>query len=163
MRSFKTADLCDALAGESEVVQVQFRTFGGRRTFGGGIETIRTFEDVGLVRQCLEQPGHDRVLVVDGGGSTRVALLGDRLSTKAIENGWAGVIVYGALRDAEALATMDIGVMALGTIPIRGTFNCTGEVGTPIQIGGVELAPGRFVYCDLDGVIVSSRPLCLAE
>jgi regulator of ribonuclease activity A len=159
MSSFKTADLCDEFADELEVCLAQFRTFGGRRSFSGEIQTVSTFEDVGLVRQCLGQPGRGRVLVVDGGGSTRVTLLGDRLSAKAIENGWFGVLIFGAVRDTEALATMDLGVMALGVVPARGSFNGTGSIGTSFQAGGVEFAPGRFAYCDTDGVVVSSRML----
>jgi regulator of ribonuclease activity A len=157
--AFKTADLCDEFAGELEVCLVQFRTFGGRKSFSGEIQTVSTYEDVALVRQCLEQPGQGRVLVVDGGGSTRSALLGDRLSTKAIENGWAGILVFGAVRDTEALATMNLGVMALGVVPARGTFNGTGVIGASFQVGGVEFAPGRFIYCDMDGVVVSARRL----
>jgi regulator of ribonuclease activity A len=156
---FKTADLCDEFGDELEVCLAQFRTYGGRKSFGSEIETVSTFEDVGLVRQCLEQPGRGRVLVVDGGGSIRVALLGDRLAAKAIENGWTGVVVFGAVRDTEALAIMDLGVMALGVVPARGSFNGTGTIGTSFQAGGVEFAPGRFVYCDADGVVVSSRSL----
>ena len=159
MSGFKTADLCDEFSGELDICLAQFRSFGGRRSFSGEVETIRTFEDVALVRQCLEAPGQGRVLVVDGGGSTRVALLGDRLSTKAIENGWAGVVVFGAVRDTEMLAGMDLGVMALGTVPARGAFNGTGEIGIPVQFGGAEFAPGRYAYCDLDGIVASSRPL----
>src|SRR5215218_6129111 len=137
---FRTADLCDEFADELEVCMAQFRTFGGRRSFSGEIQTVSTFEDVGLVRQCVEQPGRGRVLVVDGGGSTRVALLGDRLSARAIENGWAGVLVFGAVRDTEMLATMDLGVMALGAVPARGSFNGTGAIGSSFQAGGVEFA-----------------------
>ena len=161
MGDIKTAELCDEFANDLEVCSAQFRIFGGRRSFNGEIETVRTFEDVELIKQCLEQPGRGRVLVVDGGGSTRVALLGDRLSTKAIENGWSGVIVFGAVRDTEMLAQLDLGVIALGVAPARGTFNGTGSVGTPHHIGGVEFARRRFVYCDSDGVVVSSQQLVL--
>lgn len=159
MSSFKTADLCDEFENELGVCLAQFRSFGGCKSFSGEIETVRTFEDVGLVRQCLEQPGHGRVLVVDGGGSLRAALLGDRLATKAIDNGWAGAIVLGAVRDIDVLATLAFGVMALGTCPARGTFDGTGVIGVPLQAGGAEFAPGRFVYCDHDGIVVSSRRL----
>jgi regulator of ribonuclease activity A len=159
MSDFQTADLCDEFAEELEVCSSQLRTFGGRRSFRGEIETIRTFEDVGLIRDRLAQPGHGRVLVIDGEGSLRAALLGDRLSTKAIENGWAGVVVFGAVRDTEALAAMDLGVMALGTCPARGTFDGKGSVGVPFRTGGVEFAPGRFIYCDPDGIVVSARQL----
>ncbi|GEO16596.1 putative 4-hydroxy-4-methyl-2-oxoglutarate aldolase [Microvirga aerophila] len=156
---FKTADLCDEFGEELEVCLTQFRTFGGHKSFSGEIQTVSTFEDVGLVKQCLEQPGRGRVLAVDGGGSIRVALIGDRLATKAIENGWSGVVVFGAVRDTEALAIMDLGVMALGVVPARGSFNGTGAIGTSFQAGGVGFAPGQFVYCDADGVVVSSRRL----
>lgn len=159
MDDFKTADLCDAFPGELEVCLTQFRMFGGRRSFWGLIETVKVFEDVGLVRQSLGQPGEGRVLVVDGGSSTRLALLGDRLSAKAVENGWTGVVVFGAVRDTEALATMELGVMALGVVPARGSFDGKGATGVSFEAGGATFAPGLFVYCDADGVVVSSRRL----
>ena len=144
---FKTADLCDQFGDELEVCLAQFRTYGGRKSFGSEIETVSTFEDVELVRRCLEQPGRGRVLVVDGGGSIRVALLGDRLAAKAIKNGWTGVVVFGAVRDTEALAIMDLGVMALGVVPARGSSNGTGAIGTSFQAGGggVRTRPVRLL------------------
>ena len=156
---FKTADLSDEFGDELEVCRIQFRTFGGRRSFSGVIETVSATKDVGLVRQCLNQPGHGRVLDIDGGGSCPAALLGDRLSARAIENGWSGVVVFGAVRDVEALAAMDFGVMALGAVPARGTFTGAGSVGDSFKIGGAEFARGNYIYCDADGVVVSPRRL----
>jgi regulator of ribonuclease activity A len=137
--------------------------FGAHRSFSGEMETVSTYEDAGLVKQCLEQPGQGRVLVVDGGGSTRVALLGDRLATRAVQNGWAGIIVLGAVRDTEVLATLDIGVIALAVTPLRGSLDGAGTIGAAFQFSGAEFAPGRQVYCDADGVIVSAQPLIDAD
>jgi regulator of ribonuclease activity A len=163
MSDVRTADLCDTFTGDVQVCAAQFRTFGAHRSFSGEMETISTYEDAGLVKQCLEQPGQGRVLVVDGGGSTRVALLGDRLATRAVQNGWAGIIVLGAVRDTEVLATLDIGVIALAVTPLRGSLDGAGTIGAAFQFCGAEFAPGRQVYCDADGVIVSAQPLIDAD
>ena len=163
MNGITTADLCDRFTAEVQVCAVQFRMFGARRSFSGEIETVSTYEDAGVVKQCLDQPGQGRVLVVDGGGSTRVALLGDRLATRAIRNGWAGVIVLGAVRDTEVLATLDIGVVGLAVTPLRGSLDGTGTVGSAFHFGGAEFASGRQVYCDADGVVVSAQPLTSAD
>jgi regulator of ribonuclease activity A len=159
MNAIRTADLCDTFAADVQVCAAQFRMFGARRSFSGIIQTVSTYEDAGLVKQCLEQPGQGRVLVVDGGGSTRVALLGDRLATLAIQNGWAGVIILGAVRDTEVLASLDIGVVGLAATPLRGSLDGAGTIGAAFQFGGADFAPGRQVYCDADGVVVSAQPL----
>jgi regulator of ribonuclease activity A len=163
MSDVRTADLCDTFMRDVQVCAAQFRMFGAHRSFSGEMETVRTYEDAGLVKQCLERPGQGRVLVVDGGGSTRVALLGDRLATRAVQNGWAGIIVLGAVRDTEMLATLDIGVIALAVTPLRGSLDGAGTIGATFQFGGAEFAPGRQVYCDADGVVVSAQPLIDAD
>jgi regulator of ribonuclease activity A len=159
MNDVRTADLCDTFTGDVQICAAQFRMFGARRSFSGIIQTVSTYEDASLVKQCLGQSGQGRVLVVNGGGSTRVALLGDRLATLAIQNGWAGVIVLGAVRDIEVLATLDIGVIGLAVTPLRGSLDGAGTIAAAFQFGGAEFAPGRQVYCDADGVVVSAGPL----
>jgi regulator of ribonuclease activity A len=163
MNDIRTADLCDTFTADVQVCAAPFRMFGGRRSFGGIVQTVSTYEDAGLIKQCLNQPGQGRVLVVDGGGSARVALLGDRLATRAVQNGWAGIIVLGAVRDTEVLATLDIGVIALNVTPLRGSLDGAGTIGAAFQFGGAEFAPGRQVYCDADGVVVSAQPLIDAD
>jgi regulator of ribonuclease activity A len=162
MNDIRTADLCDTFTADVQVCAAQFRMFGARRCFSGEIETVSTYEDAGLIRQCVEQPGQGRVLVVDGGGSTRVALLGDKLATRAIQNGWAGIIVLGAVRDTDVLATLDIGVIGLAVTPLRGSVDGAGTIGAAFQFGGAEFVSGRHVYCDADGVVVSAQPLTTA-
>src|SRR5262245_55003007 len=110
--TFQTADLCDAHEGRIRVLAPMFRSFGGRRAFGGAIATLKVFEDNSLVRSALEGPGQGRVLVVDGGGSQRCALVGDQLALLGVKNGWAGVIVYGCIRDSRPIGEMDLGVFA---------------------------------------------------
>lgn len=123
------------------------------------IETIRTHEDAGLVRRCLGEPGHGRVLVVDGGGSRGAAVLGDRLAALGARNGWAGVVVFGAVRDTDRLAGLDIGVVAQATTPRRGSLEGRGETGVTVRQGGATLRPGAYLYVDGDGMVVSQTAL----
>jgi regulator of ribonuclease activity A len=155
---FKTADLCDAFP-EVEVAEPGLRDYGGRRRFGGPIRTLKVFEDNTLVRQALEQPGQGHVLVVDGGGSLRCALLGDVLAELAVKNGWAGVILYGALRDSEALGQLPLGVKALGTHPRKSHKRGEGQGQVPVRFLGVTFHPGHHVYGDADGLVVAARAL----
>jgi len=136
-----------------------FRNFGGCETFSGAISTVKLFEDNSLVRAALEEPGRGQVLVVDGGGSLRCALLGDRLAELAIDNGWAGVVVYGCVRDTKQLATMDLGVLALSAHPRRSEKRGEGQRNVPLRVAGVHFIPGAYLYADADGVIVSQREL----
>jgi regulator of ribonuclease activity A len=159
MTAIKTADLCDAHSESVQVCTAQLRLFGRRRSFCGEIETVRTRGDAGLVRACLREPGRGRVLVVDSGGETGAAVLGDQLAALAVGNGWAGVVVFGAVRDTEALAAMDLGVAALAVTPRRGALDGKGSVGDPFDHGGARFARGSHLYLDADGLIVSDRPL----
>lgn len=156
---FQTADLCDAHEGQARVVAPLFRSFGGRRAFGGPIATLKIFEDNSLVRTALEQPGNGRVLVIDGGGSLRCALVGDQLALLGVKNGWSGVIVYGCIRDSRTIAEMDLGVFALATHPMKSIKRGVGESDIPVTFGGVTFVPGQYVYADEDGTIVSEQPL----
>lgn len=154
-----TADLCDSHEERVRVVEPMFRSLGGRPAFSGQIATLKVFEDNSLVRAALEGPGEGRVLVVDGGGSKRCALVGDQLALLGVKNGWAGVIVYGCIRDAKAIGTMNLGVFALGTHPKKSIKKGAGERDIAVNFGGVTFAPGQYVYADEDGVIVSDSSL----
>jgi len=150
-----TADICDQ-NDDAQVASPMFRGFGGRAAFGGPISTVKVFEDNVLVRTALEEPGDGRVLVVDGGGSLRCALLGDRLAELGRDNGWSGVIVYGCIRDAAPIADMDIGVQALATHPKKTNKRGEGQRDIPVTFAGVTFTPGAFVYADEDGVVVTA-------
>lgn len=154
-----TADLCDEHGDAVVVAEPMFADFGGREAFFGPIQTVKVFEDNTLVRSSLSEPGQGRVLVVDGGGSLRRALLGDRLAAMAADNGWAGVIVYGCIRDSAEIADVDLGVKALATHPRRSDKLGAGQVGMPVTFAGVTFSPGAWVYADADGVVVSAREL----
>jgi len=155
----QTADLCDAHEGKLRVVSPMCRSYGGRPAFGGEIATLKVFEDNSMVRTALEGPGYGRVLVIDGGASLRCALVGDQLAQLGVKNSWAGVIVYGCIRDSKAIGGMDIGVFALGTHPQKSIKKGAGDRDLPVTFGGVTFVPGQFVYADEDGVVVSESPL----
>lgn len=154
-----TTDLSDAHPNEVQVADPGLRDFGGRRSFHGPICTVRAPEDNSLVRRALEEPGNGRVLVVDGGGSMRCALLGDQLAALAVKNGWTGVVVNGCIRDSEAIAGMALGVKALGTHPRKSEKRNEGQRDLPVRFAGVEFVPGDHLYADADGVITSQRAL----
>ncbi|MBL38530.1 MAG: ribonuclease activity regulator protein RraA [Xanthomonadales bacterium] len=155
-----TPDLCDAHSDEVRVVHgIQWRSYGGRRSFGGAIETVRCFEDNSRVKERLASAGDGKVLVIDGGGSLRHALIGDMIAGKAVSTGWAGVIIHGACRDVEALAELDLGLFAVGCVPIKSVRHGEGQLNVPIQFGGVVFNPGDHVYADANGVIVAGRAL----
>lgn len=148
------ADLCDANEDEIEVCELQMRDYGGRTAFSGPIRTVRCHEDNSLVKATLAEPGEGCVLVVDGGGSLHRALLGDMLGADAVKNGWAGVVVNGAVRDTAVLGTLDLGVKALGTHPMRSVKRGEGMVDVPVAFGGVVFVPGDRLYADEDGIAV---------
>ena len=125
--------------------------------FHGEAATVRCRGAVGLIRQCIEEPGQGRVLVVDAGGDLSVAVLGDRMAAIAQRNGWTGLVVHGAVRDVDALRQMDIGVFALGATPRRGSFEPDGERDVPLVLGELQVHPGDHVFCDGDGLVVCSR------
>lgn len=151
---FTTCDLYDA--DESlQSLSLQLLNLGGRARFTGPIRTIRCHRDNGLVKQLLNSPGSGAVLVVDGAGSLDSALLGDMIAASAIENGWAGVVIHGAVRDREQLAEMDLGVRALGSNPRKSVKDGQGEVDVPVQFGGVTFVPGATLWSDADGVLVT--------
>lgn len=154
--SWTTADLCDA--HEVLVGEPVFRNYGVE-SFCGPCATLRVFEDNSLVREALEQPGRGRVLVVDGGGSLRCALLGDMLAQLAVDNGWAGVVVNGCIRDSAAISRMSLGVKALQTHPRKSVKKGQGERDVEVSFAGLTLRPGDYLYSDADGILVASAAL----
>ena len=156
---FQTTDLCDANEGKVRALAPMFRSYGGKTRFAGPIRTLKVFEDNALVRATLDTPGNGAVLVVDAGGSLRCAMLGDQLALLGVKNGWAGVIMYGCIRDSGPVAQMDLGVFALATHPMKSVKKGAGDVDIPVTFGGVTFVPGQYLYADEDGVIVSEAPL----
>jgi regulator of ribonuclease activity A len=158
MIPISTPDLSDE-APEVCALELQLVNYGQIRQFGGAVVTIKCHEDNSLVKQCVEEPGLGRVIVVDGGGSMRRALLGDLLAEKAAANGWSGLIINGVIRDVDEIGRTSVGVQALGRCPIKTEKRGVGERDIDIHIGGVDIAPGDYIYADNNGVIVSKRPL----
>jgi len=152
-----TADLWDDPGHELDSCDTQFRSFGLRRTFSGPVRTVRCHEDNQLAKEVLSSPGNGAVLVIDGGGSLHAALVGDQLGEAAVANGWAGVVVHGAVRDAEALAGLDLGVKALGTNPRRSSKSGEGSIDVSVSFGGATFVPGAHLWADLDGIVVEVR------
>lgn len=159
MTAFSTPDLADEFPGEVRAVQMQFRNFGAIDQFAGAVVTVKCFEDNSLVKNLVGTPGEGRVIVVDGGGSLRQALLGDMLAEKAVANGWSGLVINGAVRDVDQISTMALGVKALGTTPLKTDKLGAGQQDVEIEIGGVVFRPGDWVYADNNGVLVAGRAL----
>jgi len=136
------------------VCEIELRSFGAVREFHGEITTVRCFEDNVLVKQRVREPGDGRVLVIDGGGSLRVALLGDNLAGSALANGWTGLVIHGCVRDSAALRGLDIGIAALGTNPRASAKQGAGELDVAVTFGGVTFRPGAVLYADDDGIVV---------
>ncbi|NAT22495.1 ribonuclease E activity regulator RraA [Pseudomonas syringae] len=158
-----TPDLCDAYPEQVQVVEPMLSNFGGRDSFGGQIVTLKCFEDNSLVKEQVELDGKGKVLVVDGGGSLRCALLGDMLAEKAAQNGWEGLVIYGCVRDVDMLAQTDLGVQALASYPKRSEKRGVGQLDLPVTFGGVTFRPGEYLYADNNGVIISPSPLTMPE
>ena len=153
-----TADLVDDIGPDVRSCDLQFGQFGARRQFAGPISTVRCFEDNALLKSILSEPGDGRVLVIDGGGSLHTTLVGDVIAELGRTNGWAGIIVNGAVRDAATLRTLDIGIKALGTNPRKSTKTGAGERGIAVSLGGVDFIPGDLAYSDEDGIVVLEAP-----
>ncbi len=151
-----TADLVDDIGADVRCCDLQFRQFGGVAGFAGPIVTVRCFEDNALLKAVLSEPGDGRVLVVDGGGSLHTALVGDVIADLGRVNGWSGLIVNGAVRDAATLRTLGIGIKALGTNPRKSAKTGTGERDVVVSFGGVDFGPGDLAFSDDDGIVVTS-------
>lgn len=152
-------DLCDAHSDRIQVLEPVFERFGGRDAFFGPAETVRTHEDNSRVREAVREPGEGRVLVVDGGGSLKRSLLGGDLAGQAAANGWAGVLINGAVRDIAELEAEPLGVLALALTPMKTEKRGIGERGVPVSIAGATVNPGDWLYVDRDGAIVAREPL----
>jgi regulator of ribonuclease activity A len=152
-------DLCDDHPDEVSVAEPLFRDFGARTRFGGRIVTIRCHEDNSRVRDLVAEDGRGCVLVVDGGGSVRRSLLGDQLAAKAVVSGWEGILIFGAVRDVEVLAGMNLGIRALAAIPLKTDKKGVGERDLAVRFAGVDFEPGHHLYADANGIVVSARAL----
>ena len=157
--SFLTTDLYDANEGRVAVVEPMFRAYGGRARFAGQVVTLKVYEDNARVREVLAEPGQGKILVVDGGGSKRCALLGDQIAELAVKNGWEGVVIYGCIRDSVAINALDIGVRALDTNPKKTVKRNEGQRDLVLAFGAVEFVPGHWLYVDEDGLLLSATPL----
>jgi regulator of ribonuclease activity A len=157
--TFKTADLCDEFSAELQIAAPVFRHYGGRVRFAGPASTVKCFEDNSRVKEAVGEPGDGRVLVVDAGGSTRCAVLGDLLAKQAADKGWAGVVINGCVRDVADMAGFDLGVVALASMPLRSERKGEGQRDIAIQIPGARVRPGDWIYVDEDGVVVAGRKL----
>jgi regulator of ribonuclease activity A len=153
-KPIKTADLYDHYEEKLQVCEPVFHHFGGIETFHGQIATLKCFEDNSLVSKLLGDPGLGRILVVDGGGSRRCAMLGDILARKAVDNGWVGILMFGCIRDQEEIGGMPLGVLALASIPRKSVKKGVGDAGLPVTFAGVTFRPGEWLYADRDGVVV---------
>ena len=156
--TFTTPDLSDANPAAC-VLPFQFRLFGARESFGGPVSTVACFEDNSRVAEAVAEAGLGRVLLVDGKGSLSRSLLGDNLAWKASENGWAGIVIIGAIRDVEIIDDLQIGVQALGVVPVKTEKRGVGERDVPLQLEGVPVDPGHWLYADRNGVLVAPSPL----
>lgn len=162
-KPFATCDLCDEhkndISGNFRVLPPVFRSFGGTRSFSGPVRTVQCFEDNSLVKAAVDGPGNGQVLVVDGGGSLRRALVGGNLGAAAARNGWSGVLVDGCVRDVAELAVLSTGVLALASMPVPPEKRGHGQTDVPVKVQGIWIRPGDWLYADADGVVVSSAPL----
>ncbi|HKS01734.1 MAG TPA: ribonuclease E activity regulator RraA [Arthrobacter sp.] len=149
-----TADLYDERGDELNSISLQFQSLGGHTHFRGPVRTVRCFEDNALVKSVLATPGNGAVLVVDGAGSLRTALMGDLIAASAVANGWAGVVINGAIRDREAISELPLGVKALGSNPRKSAKAGVGETDVDVLIGGVTIRSGATIWCDPDGILV---------
>ena len=159
MIKFSTPDICDANSDQIRVLDPIMKSFGGKKAFFGEVVTVKCHEDNSLVKEQAEKSGRGKVLVVDGGGSLRRALLGDNIAKTAEKNGWQGMIIFGAVRDVEILATLDFGVQALAANPLKTVKRGVGDLNIPVRFGGITIVPGEHIYADENGVVVSSQCL----
>ena len=154
-----TPDIADEYPEDVHAIELDFRNYGAVKAFSGEVVTVKCFEDNSVIKELVGTPGEGRVIVADGGGSKRRALLGDMLAAKAADNGWAGLIICGVIRDVDEIGNTELGVQALGTIPLKTEKLGHGQQGIPLQMGGVKVHPGDWAYADNNGVLIAGREL----
>lgn len=157
--TFKTADLCDDFSDNLQVVTPMFQSFGAHKRFSGTTQTVKIFEDNVLVREMLSEKVDNDVLVIDGGGSLRCALLGDMLAEMGYKNGWSGVVIYGCIRDSSDINSMPIGVPAIQTNPLKSITKGWGDKNIPVTFAGATFNPSEYLYADQDGIVLSQKAL----
>lgn len=161
MTKLSTPDLCDNFPDKVRVLDAIFNDYGGRTSFSGQAVTIKCFEDNSIVKQLVDTPGRGRVIVMDGGGSLRRAILGDMLAEKAAKNDWAGLVIYGCIRDCDEIAQTELGVKALNVHPMKTDKRGLGDLDVAVTFAGQTIQPGDWVYADNNGVVVSDSALTL--
>jgi len=156
---YNTSALCDIYSDQIDVVEPMFSNFGGSASFAGQLTTVKCFEDNGIIRSILEENGEGRILLVDGGGSLRRALIDAEIATLAEENNWEGIVVYGCVREVDELEDMSIGIQALASIPVGATSQQIGDIDVPVNFGGVTFLPEDYLYADNTGIVISQEVL----
>jgi len=156
---YNTSELCDMYLDSVDVVEPMFANFGGRNSFGGEVTSVKCHEANGLIRDVLARNGEGKVLVIDGGGSLRRALVDLEIAELALDNGWEGIVVFGCIRDVDFIDELEIGIQALASIPVLASDSTDGELDTPVNFGGVTFLPEDHVYADSTGIILSPEPL----
>ena len=157
--SYSVPDICDDFMDRIQVLEPLYRDFGRREKFSGPVVTVKCFEDNSLVKHLVGTPGEGRVIVVDGGGSLRLAMLGDMLAAQAADNGWAGLLIHGCVRDVEILRTIDLGIRAINCIPVKTDKRGEGQQDIEVQFASARIRPGQFLYADANGVVVADADL----
>ena len=156
---YNTSELCDIYTDLIDVLEHVFSNYGGRSSFGGKVVTIKCFENNGLIAEVVDTDGTGKVLVIDGGGSTRRALIDINIAEQAAKNNWEGIICFGSVRDVDALEDIDIGIQGLLSIPVGASTSNIGESDLAINFAGVTFLPDDHIYADNTGVILSPEPL----
>lgn len=156
---YNTSELCDLYPDMIDVVEPMFIHYGGRDSFGGQLVVIKCFEDKGLIEEVVQQPGAGKVLLIDGGGSLRRALIDINIAETALDNDWEGIVCFGAVRDVDALDELEMGILAVGAIPVGAPSEGIGESDIAVNFGGVTFLPEDHIYTDSTGIIIAAEPL----
>ena len=156
---YNTSELCDLFADSVDVVEPIFVSYGGRLSFGGEVTTVKCYEDKGLIDRVLAENGEGKILLIDGGGSLRRALIDSNIAQLAVDNQWEGIVCYGSIREVDALEELDIGIFAVGAIPVLADAEQIGDVDVAVNFAGVTFLPEDHLYADSTGIILSPEPL----
>ena len=159
MTDWKTADLCDDFPSLTQIAAPLLQDYGGLTSFCGKIVIVQAFDDNTLVKEMLAKNGKGQVLVVDGGASTRCALVGDLLAQKGCDNSWSGIVVNGCIRDSEAISKIAIGVKAINTVPNKSSSKGMKNINIPVSFAGVMFHPNHYLYSDEDGIVLADQDL----